>query len=69
MLANLTGWELASIRTKMQLDGGDAKPADRPWYETIWRRLRPRPARSCDNERSARRHWRSARGPWSGTRR
>ncbi|MFN7955961.1 MAG: DUF2330 domain-containing protein [bacterium] len=36
-LANLTGWELASIRTKMQLDGGDAKPADRPWYETIWR--------------------------------
>ncbi len=36
-LADLTDWDLATIRTKMKLGDSGAKPADRPWYETIWK--------------------------------
>ena len=33
-LAELTGWELADIRRKMDLDG--APPEDEPWWKRLW---------------------------------
>jgi hypothetical protein len=35
-LANLTGWELASIREKITWFGGNAPQDKEPWWKTLW---------------------------------
>ncbi|PWG73857.1 DUF2330 domain-containing protein, partial [Enterococcus hirae] len=37
LLANMTGWDIADIRTKIPFAGG-IRPADenRPWWKRLW---------------------------------
>ncbi len=37
-LASLTGWDLAEIRGKMDLDDDDAPPAPETWWKRLWKK-------------------------------
>jgi hypothetical protein len=37
-LASLTGWNVADIRTKMNLSGDEAAPAPESWWQRLWKK-------------------------------